>query len=74
MQAAIAVCTFFIYDIYKTSFIFAATVSTVCLPFNKIPDLSTVSFAQEGLNSATVLPNPLPPEVANGITVLPEKS
>ena len=40
----------------------------------RLPSFQRVSGAQEGRRSSTVLPMPLPPEVAKGITVFPEKS
>ena len=42
--------------------------------FSSFPGSHFVVSEQSGFKTSTVLPNPLPPEVANGTTVLPEKS
>ena len=43
------------------------------MPFKTLPSVIIASGA-DGCNSFTVFPNPLPPDVANKIIFLPEKS
>ena len=42
-------------------------------PFTTFPAFQS-AFGQSFLSSSTVLPMPLPPEVAKGTTILPERS
>ena len=51
----------------------AASSSLVTLALKTFPS-SKVEFGQLGFNFSLVLPIPLPPDVANGIIVLPLKS
>ena len=45
-----------------------------CLPLRSFPSIISVSAETLTLSSSTVLPNLLPPEVANRMIFLPEKS
>ena len=50
-----------------------STISCLLMWFNTFP--STIcAFGADGCSSLTVLPNPLPPDVANRMIFLPEKS
>lgn len=63
----VALCLYF-YMLFTQ---FSSSLSET--PFSILPFIQ-FALGQRGLSTSTVLPIPLPPEVAKGIIVLPEKS
>lgn len=65
----------FFVDIYKSSpSIHALIAQRLSELLNLLPVFHFVESGQDFLRTSSVFPMPLEPEVAKGITVLPEKS